>query len=86
MSFVQSPNMELASRNKALLDMWRDTLRTQSRGWPIARLATIRLDATLWKGLDSVVAGAGSDSPAAKLIAQFGTRHNLPSPTAIDDV
>lgn len=40
-------------------------LRTQSRAWPLARLATIRLDAIFWKGLPSVIHGTGPDSPAS---------------------
>lgn len=56
--------MEIAQQNNELLNTWRKTLRTQSRAWPLARLATIRLDAAVWKGLSLAVHGAGEDSPA----------------------
>ncbi len=64
----------MAVRNKALLSKWRDTLRIQGRAWPLARLAAMRLDAVFWKGLSSVVHGAGPDSPALVLLNDRGPR------------
>ncbi|OAA58439.1 fungal specific transcription factor domain containing protein [Niveomyces insectorum RCEF 264] len=70
LSFAQSPTRSIAIRNRELLNKWRDTLRTQSRAWPLARLATIRLNATFWKGLAHVVYGTGPDSPAMMLLRE----------------
>ncbi|KAH8168720.1 fungal specific transcription factor domain-containing protein [Sarocladium implicatum] len=67
---AQSATTEIALRNKALLDKWRDTLRIQARAWPLARLAAMRLDASFWKGISSVIHGAGSDSPALRLLKE----------------
>lgn len=68
MIFTQSLTRESAVRNRFLLSKWRDTLRTQSRVWPLARLATIRLDAAFWKGLPLIVHGVGPESPAFQLV------------------
>ncbi|KAH8886085.1 hypothetical protein GQ53DRAFT_728289 [Thozetella sp. PMI_491] len=70
LKFTHSPDRESAIQTRALLGRWRDTLRTQSRAWPLARLATIRLDAAFWKGLARVVHGAGPASPAVMLIKE----------------
>ena len=70
---AQSATMDMAKRNKALLDKWRDTLRIQARAWPLARLAAMRLDASFWKGISSVIHGAGSDSPAIQLLCETAT-------------
>jgi hypothetical protein len=72
MSFAQSPTRSMASQNKTLLSKWRDTLRTQARAWPLARLATMRLDAVFWKGLSAVIHGTGPDSPAMALLKEQG--------------
>lgn len=61
-------------RYRDLLTLWRDTLRNQARAWPLARLATIRLDAIYWKGLPAAVLGAGSESPAVLLLRDQDTR------------
>lgn len=74
LSLAQAPTHAIASRNKTLLHKWRDTLRAQARAWPLARLATIRLDAISWKGLPSVLSGAGSDSPAMQLLSEQDQR------------
>ena len=66
--FVQSPSMAVARENKLLLDKWRSTVRMQSRAWPVLKLAVMRLDAVVWKGLDSIVCWAGKDSPAEILL------------------
>ncbi|KAI1623132.1 fungal-specific transcription factor domain-containing protein [Exophiala viscosa] len=66
--FVQSPSMAAAKENKLLLDKWRGTVRMQSRAWPVLRLAAMRLDAVVWKGLDHIVSWAGKDSPAEILL------------------
>jgi hypothetical protein len=73
MNLVQSPSKESATRNRILLSRWKDTLRVQSRAWPLAKLATIRLDATLWKGLSLVAHGSGPDSPATILLKEEET-------------
>ncbi|KAF7560280.1 hypothetical protein G7046_g3861 [Stylonectria norvegica] len=70
LNLTQSPTREIAIKCKALLSDWRDTLRTQSRSWPVAKLATIRLDAAYWKGLSLVVHGAGPDSPAVAVMRE----------------
>lgn len=70
MNLVQSPSKESATRNRILLNKWKDTLRVQSRVWPLAKLATIRLDATFWKGLSLVAHGSGPDSPATMLLKE----------------
>jgi hypothetical protein len=70
LSFAQSTTREAAARYKTLLASWRDTLRIQAQAWPLARLAAMRLDAIFWKGLSSVVQGAGPDSPAVKLLQE----------------
>ncbi len=66
--FVQSPSMAVAKENKLLLDKWRITVRMQSRAWPVLKLAVMRLDAVVWKGLDHIVSWAGKDSPAEILL------------------
>jgi hypothetical protein len=66
--FVQSPSMAVARENKLLLDKWRSTVRMQSRAWPVLKLAVMRLDAVVWKGLDNIVSWAGKDSPAEVLL------------------
>ncbi|KAK7902282.1 hypothetical protein LTR67_001927 [Exophiala xenobiotica] len=66
--FVQSPSMAIAKENKLLLDKWRITVRMQSRAWPVLKLAVMRLDAVVWKGLDHIVSWAGKDSPAEILL------------------
>ncbi|KAH8682589.1 fungal-specific transcription factor domain-containing protein [Xylariales sp. PMI_506] len=76
MNFTQSLTRETAVRNKDLLSKWRNILRTQSRVWPLARLATIRLDAAFWRGLPLIVHGAGPESPAFQLIQE-----QYPSPS-----
>lgn len=68
MNFTRSVSRESAVRNKALLIKWRNILRTQSGVWPLAKLATIRLDAALWKGLPFIVHGIGPNSPAFQLV------------------
>ena len=77
---AQSSTRDNAVRSKALLDQWRDTLRTQSRAWPLAKLATIRLDAALWKGLPYIVHGAGEDSHAALLLQELNPSNQLHAP------
>lgn len=74
MNLAQSPKHEMAVRYQTLLGKWRTTLRIQARAWPLARLATIRLDAIFWKGLSAVVHGAGPDSPAMMLLKDQGSR------------
>lgn len=74
LNLAQSPTMEIAVRNKSLLNKWRDTLRTQARAWPLARLAAVRLDAVFWKGLAAAVHGSGVDSPATNLFKDQGSR------------
>lgn len=74
MNLIQSTTEEMATRNKSLLGKWRDTLRTQARAWPLARLAAVRLDAIFWKGLSTVVHSAGPDSPAVQLFKGQGSR------------
>ena len=74
LNFAQSATREMAMRNKALLGKWRDTLRTVARAWPLARLAAMRLDAVFWKGLSSVIHGAGADSPAIMLLEEARAR------------
>lgn len=69
--FVQSPSMSVAKENKILLDKWRSTIRMQSRAWPVLKLAVMRLDAVLWKGLDNIVTWAGKDSPAEILLRKL---------------
>jgi hypothetical protein len=66
--FVQSPSMAVARENKLLLDKWRSIVRMQSRAWPVLKLAVMRLDAVVWKGLDNIVSWAGKDSPAEVLL------------------
>ncbi|KIW03589.1 uncharacterized protein PV09_05343 [Verruconis gallopava] len=80
MTITQSPTIEIARRSKALLDQWRDTLRTQSRAWPLARLATIRLDAALWKGLSFITRGSGENSPASSLLKQLEAENGSSPP------
>lgn len=75
MSFAQSATHDMAARYQALLDRWRQTLRIQARAWPLARLAAMRLDAITWKGVSTVVHGAGPDSPAMALLQQQEQRH-----------
>uniref|UniRef100_A0A093UYT5 Transcriptional activator protein DAL81 n=1 Tax=Talaromyces marneffei PM1 TaxID=1077442 RepID=A0A093UYT5_TALMA len=70
---IHSPTKEIATQNRALLNRWRETLRAQSQVWPLARLATIRLDAAFWKGLSLVIHGAGPESQAALLIKEQET-------------
>ncbi|RVX71310.1 hypothetical protein B0A52_04884 [Exophiala mesophila] len=74
MNFAQSATQEAALRNKALLSKWRDSLRSLSRAWPLAKLATMRLDAVFWKGLSAVVHGAGPDNPASRLLKEQGSQ------------
>jgi hypothetical protein len=74
MNFAQSPTLELATKNRNLLNKWRDTLRNQARAWPLAKLATMRLNATYWKGLSVAVHGAGPDSPAVRLLKEEGSQ------------
>ncbi|KIW57767.1 hypothetical protein PV05_02327 [Exophiala xenobiotica] len=69
--FVQSPSMAVAKENKLLLDKWRITVRMQSRAWPVLKLAVMRLDAVVWKGLDHIVSWAGKDSPAEILLRKL---------------
>ncbi len=69
--FVQSPSMAVAKENKLLLDKWRITVRMQSRAWPVLKLAVMRLDAVVWKGLDHIVSWAGTDSPAEILLRKL---------------
>ncbi|KAL6247635.1 Fungal specific transcription factor [Rhinocladiella similis] len=68
--FVQSPSTAIAKENKNLLEKWRSTIRMQSRAWPVLKLAVMRLDAVLWKGLDNIVSWAGKDSPAEILLRE----------------
>jgi hypothetical protein len=74
LNLAQSITPEMALRYKTLLGKWRDTLRIQARAWPLARLATMRLNAIYWKGLDTVVHGAGPESPAVMLFKEQGSR------------
>ncbi|SPN97349.1 uncharacterized protein DNG_00863 [Cephalotrichum gorgonifer] len=76
LNLAQSATKEMALRNKALLDKWRDTLRIQARAWPLARLAAMRLDAIFWKGVSSVIHGAGPDSPAVLLLNEPSSRES----------
>lgn len=71
----------MAVKNKALLDKWRDTLRIQARAWPLARLAAMRLDASFWKGISSVIHGAGPDSPAIRLLKESGSAREVAEPS-----
>lgn len=73
-NLAQSSTKEMAVRFMSLLSKWRDTLRIQARAWPLARLAAMRLDAIYWKGLSTVVHGAGPDSPAVLLIKELGIK------------
>lgn len=73
-NLAQSSTKEMAIRFMSLLSKWRDTLRIQARAWQLARLAAMRLDAIYWKGLSTVVHGAGSDSPAVMLIKELGIK------------
>ncbi|KAH7024848.1 uncharacterized protein B0I36DRAFT_250687 [Microdochium trichocladiopsis] len=73
LTLAQSGTGDIAIRNKELLDEWRDTLRMQARAWPLARLAAMRLDASFWKGIPSVIHGAGADSPALKLFEELAS-------------
>lgn len=72
LSLAQSATMDAAMRNWSLLNRWRDTLRIQARAWPLARLAAMRLDAVFWKGVSTVIHGAGPDSPAVVLLKKEG--------------
>lgn len=47
---VQAPSAEGARRARWMLEGWRDTLRHQSRAFPILRLAMARLNAFYWGG------------------------------------
>ena len=73
LNLTQSPTKEIALQNRTLLNRWRETLRAQSQVWPLARLATIRLDAAFWKGLSLVIHGAGPESQAAMLMKEQET-------------
>ncbi|OIW31070.1 hypothetical protein CONLIGDRAFT_679807 [Coniochaeta ligniaria NRRL 30616] len=73
-NLAQSSTKEIAVRFMSLLSKWRDTLRIQARAWPLARLAAMRLDAIYWKGVSTVVHGAGPDSPAVLLIKELGIK------------
>lgn len=73
-NLAQSSTKEMAVRFMSLLSKWRDTLRIQARAWPLARLAAMRLDAIYWKGVSTVVHGAGPDSPAVLLIKELGIK------------
>jgi hypothetical protein len=70
MNFAQSPTKDVAKKNKEMLIKWRNTLRAQARAWPLAKLATMRLDATFWKGLAMAIHGTGPDSPAVSLLRE----------------
>ncbi|KAJ4144221.1 hypothetical protein LMH87_003111 [Akanthomyces muscarius] len=48
---VQAPTAENAPRAKWMLESWRQTLRYQSKAFPILRLAMARLNAFYWGGL-----------------------------------
>lgn len=74
MNLAQSTTHDMAVRYQTLLNKWRSTLRIQARAWPLARLAAMRLDAIFWKGLSSVVHGAGPDSPAVMLLKDQGSK------------
>lgn len=74
MNLAQSTTHDMAVKYKTLLSRWRNTLRIQARAWPLARLAAMRLDAIFWKGLSSVVHGAGSASPAVMLLKDQGSK------------
>lgn len=74
MNLAQSATKEMAIRNMSLLSKWRDTLRIQGRAWPLARLATMRLDAIFWRGLSAAIHGAGPDSPAVLLVKELGIK------------
>ncbi|KEY71702.1 hypothetical protein S7711_02931 [Stachybotrys chartarum IBT 7711] len=74
LNLAQSTTNEMAVKYRALLGKWRDTLRIQAQAWPLARLAAMRLDAIFWKGLSSVVHGAGPDSPAVMLFKENGSK------------
>lgn len=73
LNFAQSTSNDMAIRNKDLLFKWRNTLRTQARAWPLAKLATVRLDAVFWKGLTVAVQGSGPNSPAMMLLKEQET-------------
>ncbi|CAK7238435.1 hypothetical protein SEUCBS140593_010685 [Sporothrix eucalyptigena] len=70
MNLAQASTHAMAARYLALLDQWRRTLRIQARAWPLARLAAMRLDAITWKGVATVIHGAGMESPAMVLVRQ----------------
>lgn len=74
MNLAQATTHDMAVRYQTLLNKWRSTLRIQARAWPLARLAAMRLDAIFWKGLSSVVHGAGPDSPAVMLLKAHGSK------------
>ncbi|KAM3450760.1 hypothetical protein MY3296_005813 [Beauveria thailandica] len=48
---VQAPTAENTPRAKWMLESWRQTLRYQSKAFPILRLAMARLNAFYWGGL-----------------------------------
>lgn len=80
MTLTQAPTKDIAMRSKALLDEWQVTLRTLGRAWPLARLAAIRLDAAVWKGLKFVVHGAGEGSPAFALVKELEVNSSTSPP------
>ena len=48
---IQAPSKEHASRAKRLVLMWRQALRSQSKGCEMMNLALVRLDGLHWTGL-----------------------------------
>lgn len=48
---VQAPTAENVPRAKFMLESWRQTLRHQSKAFPILRLAMARLNSFYWGGL-----------------------------------
>lgn len=49
---VQAPTAQAARDAKAAADLWRATLRAQSKGFEAVRMGLIRQDAIYWRGLD----------------------------------
>ncbi|KAJ5660874.1 uncharacterized protein N7484_000246 [Penicillium longicatenatum] len=50
---VQAPTKDHAVRVKRLLDLWRETLRNQSKSFPLMNLGLVRLDGLFWAGLST---------------------------------
>lgn len=70
LNIAQSATGEMATRNKELLEKWRDTLAKHSQKWAPARLAAGKLESQLSRGLDCLVAGPISSSPVGMLMKE----------------